>query len=169
MALSTFAKNIRDALDALLGNQNWRSERVLVQTSLSANWTIPAANSIIPWDGADVFDTHNLHDPAVDNTKIIISAATAGLWQFGLGLDTGTSSTTTFQGWITKNAEAFPGRAAHSGPGDITGSKGVSIITAPLNLVAGDYIQAVVNSTTSLSIDANTGSYLWGMRLGDAA
>ncbi len=36
--------------------------------------------TVIAWDGTDITDTHNLHDPASNNSKIIIPTALDGCW-----------------------------------------------------------------------------------------
>jgi len=75
----------------------------------------------LAFDGADVYDTHALHDPSSDNTKIIIPAALNGRWAIlkaGI-VTTAQSANASMYGYFLKNASAshysFGGRTRHIG------------------------------------------------------
>lgn len=116
------------------------------------------ALTAIAWDGVDVYDTHNLHNPASNNTKIIVPAALNGkkaIIGAQIFVENHTSGLQTIA--ITKNGSStYDGVAGASGRrGGASNQGAIQCFTAPITLATGDQFETIYYANdTSLDIIA---------------
>lgn len=112
----------------------------------------------IQWDGADVFDDSDYHDPTSDNTRL--TAPATGIYLATCNINVSNLSANQFNRLrVVKNGENFPGQGQQitEVSSAVTIQQSVSCIV-PMDV--GDYLEAMydVNSDTSVTIlAANSG------------
>lgn len=142
------------------------SHRVLCKLSAdktTQNYSTPTA---IAFDGADVYDTDNLHDPAVSNTQIIIPSSLNGMY----GIFTGNASMSlSAQGGISlavrkNNSVTYPGFGGIAGQqASLGGTNLLTCFTHPILLTTGDFFELLIrNADTSVTLLSNSTGF--GMR-----
>lgn len=127
---------------------------------LNANQTLSASVDTPLSFTVEDFDTDSFHDNAVNPTRITIPA-NLGIRKVRLeaAMDTSTPSSGALSLSIRKNGEAFPGQGVSVIPAAGSGSEGIHVSTGVVEVVDGDYFEAVVFSNNAGSADANTGTW----------
>lgn len=134
-----------------------------VSVTLTVDY-LSAPSTLIPWD-QESYDTDGFHDNVTNNTRITIPVG-SGITKVILGanvqwLEAGTTSGFTFAR-IQKNGAAFIDgssqnfRAANADPRNV-------IVTAPVDVVEGDYFEVFVNQSTATADIDNENSNFWLM------
>jgi hypothetical protein len=130
----------------------------------AADYSTPTA---IAWDGTDIYDSNNLHDPSSNNTKIIIPSTLNNTY-VQLRANVGISDNLTNSDCaiaIKKNGTTivYDGvglsstRSVLSPP---AGRAGIGVTTGVFQVVTGDYFEVFYyNNDTSLTIVALQSSF----------
>lgn len=129
----------------------------------TANYSTPA---VVAWDGTNIYDTHALHSPSSNNSKIIIPAALNGNWVVSKAVihasnvtDASTSSLA-----IRKNGSidhtVFTGFAGQSANSTSFASHGIHVQSHPFQVSTGDEIEALFGcGDTSITVTAARSSF----------
>lgn len=113
--------------------------------------------TVITW-GTELFDDNAFADLVGSNTRLTVQSGTTRV-SLDAGLDTGSSQSAVVGLYVKKNGEAFPGQVLGQIEGGFTGSKGISVGTGILSVVAGDYFEAFGASSVALDADATNGTF----------
>lgn len=128
-----------------------------------------ATAAAIAWDGADEYDTDNIHNPASNNTRLSVpSGVTLVELRAGLFMNLVQASEGGLF-YFTKNgvANVFVGGAVsmfYTSSAPI--NPGVSIVSPPITVVGGtDYFETVLDMQADTSITIKSNISYFGMRI----
>ena len=98
-----------------------------------------ASSAAVQFNGADAFDTDNMHDTVTNNTRMTVT--TPGLYMCTFYAQINTTGVTQFLLGLSINGGAF----AESGTGSpVTASAARSSVSGLINATSTSYIEAVV-------------------------
>ncbi len=113
----------------------------------AANYTTETA---VAFDAED-FDTDNIHDNSVDNTKFVIPSGMGGYWKFGAFIRTQLAAQDVSRGAsIRVDGTTYIGRNANM-KADSTDTI-VEVSSGPVFLAAGQYVEFMHQTETDTSI-----------------
>ncbi len=117
-----------------------------------------ALNTAIPWDSTD-HDTDSIWSSGSPTRLTVIADVTRVRLQ--VGIDWAVNSSGIRQIFIRKNGGALPSEASDARGAASAGSTIAAISTPVLEVVAGDYFEAVVHQTSggALDVDATASSF----------
>lgn len=101
----------------------------------------------------EVFDDNGMIDIAGNPTRITVPIGVTRVC-VDAGIDTGSVSQATIQVGITKNGGGLIGESFVGIEGAFGGSKGISLSTGIINVVAGDFFEVKVVMPSTDTIDA---------------
>lgn len=124
-------------------------QRVLAIKSANQSYT-SAIEAAIQWDGADVYDTAAMHDPASNNTRLTVPAGvTQARCSFSV---VGPSATGLQQCRVLKGGSTFDGMAAYQT--NVTGADALAAIGAWVSVSPGDYFECMLTTGANLTLAA---------------
>lgn len=130
-------------------------QRVLTQKSASQSYT-SGVEAAIQWDGADVYDTASMHNPASNNTRCVVPS---GVTQARVSFCVITPSATGLQQVrCLKNGGTFDGMASYQS--DVTGADTLAAISAWVNVTAGDYFECMLTTGANLTLAARVDMWM---------
>jgi hypothetical protein len=122
----------------------------LTKSTAQSTSATPAALTAVAFN-TESFDTHSLHDPVTNNTRITIPTGLDGYWKFAAHLEgASTTPTVTLGLAIAKNGTEVPGTRNHIAP---TGSTFAYPVTSDaLSAAAGDYLEVMCFSGAASAV-----------------
>lgn len=134
-----------------------------------ANYSTPTA---IAWDGTDVYDTHSIHSPSSNNTKLIIPSSHNNKWVFvRANILANNVAVNTDQSLVIRRTRSASASLVYDGVGINgtttgafeAGARGIHCSTQAIQVQTGDEFEAVYyNADTSVDIIAARSTFgLW--------
>ena len=151
--LAASLAGIDDKLNILLNTPSCKANKNVTQTLSSGG-----SNTLI-WSGADIWDTHSMHDPTTNNTRIYVPSNWDGLylitWNYNL---TAYPVTQTMATWAMINGA---GRYGYTEVGSTqNGTLGFTSSTV-VNLTAGQYVEiSAYMTSTGYVVAANNNEFV---------
>lgn len=126
-----------------------------VQTKLNASLTSQNFTSItaIAWSGGDILDTDAFHDPASNNTRVVIPSGVSRIQLFGqVGIQNATSGE-TLEITIRKNGSAITTVQVNTNMSEASTINTGQFVSWPMNCVATDYYEVQVTVQADTAVD----------------
>lgn len=128
----------------------------------TANYSTPA---VVAWDGADIYDTLDIHSPSVSNGKLIVPVLMHGTWVVARAVvhASNVADASAMSLAIRKNGSidsaVFTSFAGQSQTATLYGG-GIYVQSHPFQVAAGDEIEALFFcSDTSITVTAARSSF----------
>jgi hypothetical protein len=158
--------NVRD-------NENWLHAHHGCSVYKSANQTVANGNNdVVTWN-SELYDTDAMHDPATNNSRVIVPTGLDGYWSLACKIDSDADATnnTAMILRLRKNAAGnnAGGTLLQTYWGAGATVRWSSILTWVGPLVAADYLEVFVNASSEahdIQGGAATDSYIQAAYLG---
>ena len=119
------------------------------------------SRAYIQWDGTDLWDSDNFHNPASNNSRLTIPAGLGGKYMVGARLITSAPANTNQRDWqafvrVNGSTEFFV-NGGHMTP-LANGRAWVITVDFPVVLNAGDYVE--IGAAQSTIVPGTSGQYI---------
>lgn len=128
-----------------------------------ANYSTP---SVVSWDGVDIYDTHNLHNSASSNSKLIIPSTLNGTWVWPRAcihlssISDGVSSSVAIRKNGSIDHSTFTSFAGHSPQATTFSTHGLQVASHPFQVATGDEIETLLYcADSSVTVTAARSSF----------
>lgn len=142
------------AIEEVIEGPNYK--RALAVLTGAAQTTVAATPLAVAWNGADVYDTGSMHDPASNNTKIYVpSGCTRARPSASIRF---TNTSANCRVFVRKNGADYYGMPYQMESYDGIGIDDVAVAGAWVDCVPGDYFECYVqqSSAGSVAVDPRT-------------
>ncbi len=159
-AHSNFGLHVRDAFS---------TQMVLATKNADSTGSYNTPTAIV-WDGTDIYDTDAVHNPASNNTKLIIPSSMNGKHVIISSANFGTNMAQfDFTTAITKNGSfTYDGFSGNGGLQGLTyGVAGNCVETPPLLVATGDELECVAFHNDTDTAITHLGDSTFGLRVVD--